>query len=157
MQRSHDFDAVVVGAGPNGLTAAVRMAEAGCSVLVLEANETVGGGTRSGEYTLPGFVHDHCSAVHPMAAGSPYFSTLPLDRFGLEWIHPPLPLAHPFDGGDAAVLFRSLDQTADSLPAGDDTAYRRLLQPFADRWPEVERFATREFRTIAGRLVVQFL
>ena len=90
-----DYDAVVVGSGPNGLAAAITLARAGHSVLVLEANSTIGGGARSAELTLPGFVHDVCSAVHPLAAGSPFFKTLPLERFGLEWIHPDIPWRIP--------------------------------------------------------------
>ena len=109
------YDAVVVGSGPNGLAAAITLARSGCSVLVLEANSTIGGGARSAELTLPGFVHDICSAVHPLAAGSPFFKTLPLERFGLSWIQPEIPLAHPLDDGTAACLHRDLDLTADSL------------------------------------------
>ena len=98
------YDAIIVGSGPNGLAAAITLARAGRSVLVCEANATIGGGARSAELTLPGFVHDVCSAVHPLAAGSPFFRTLPLKRFGLEWIQPEIPLAHPLDNGAAACL-----------------------------------------------------
>ena len=100
------YDAVIVGSGPNGLAAAITLARAGCSVLVYEANATIGGGARSAELTLPGFLHDVCSAVHPLAAGSPFFKTLPLERFGLEWIQPEIPLAHPLDNGSAACLYQ---------------------------------------------------
>src|SRR5690349_21897863 len=110
-----DFDAVVVGAGPNGLSAAIRLQQAGLSVLVLEARETVGGGTRSAELTLPGFTHDICSAIHPLALGSPFFRDLPLADYGLEWIQPPAALAHPLDDGTVAVLDRSIDATAATL------------------------------------------
>src|ERR1051325_5118033 len=96
-----DFDAIVVGAGPNGLSAAIERAQAGCSVVLYERGETVGGGARSAELTLPGFIHDVCSAIHPMAAASPFFKTLPLDKLGVEWIHPEFPLAHPLDDGAA--------------------------------------------------------
>src|SRR5437879_1364905 len=100
------YDVVVVGSGPNGLSAAIRMAQERLSVLVLEANETVGGGARSLEVTLPGFVHDICSAIHPLAVASPFFSQLQLGKHGLDWIQPELPLAHPLDGGTAALLHR---------------------------------------------------
>src|SRR5690349_24504437 len=107
-----EYDAVVIGSGPNGLSAAITIAEAGHSVLVIEAQDTIGGGARSAELTLPGFVHDVCSAIHPLAAGSPFFRTLPLQRFGLEWIQPEIPLAHPLDDGSAACLYKALDVTA---------------------------------------------
>src|SRR5438552_16535869 len=107
-----EYDAVIVGSGPNGLAAAITLARAGYSVLVCEANATIGGGARSAELTLPGFQHDVCSAVYPLAAGSPFFKTLPLRRFGLEWIQPDIPLAHPFDDGTAACLQRVDDLTA---------------------------------------------
>ena len=97
-------DAVVVGAGPNGLAAAIVLARAGVSVRVLEAADTVGGGARSAELTLPGFVHDVCSAIHPLGVASPFFRTLPLAEHGVEWIEPPAALAHPFDDGTAALL-----------------------------------------------------
>jgi phytoene dehydrogenase-like protein len=97
-------------------------------VLVLEANATLGGGARSAEVTLPGFVHDICSAIHPLGAASPFFKTLPLDKHGLEWIHPSAPLAHPFDDGTAAVLERDLEVTATSL-GEDGDSYRRLFDP----------------------------
>jgi phytoene dehydrogenase-like protein len=129
---SRAYDAVVVGSGPNGLAAAITMAQAGWSVLVLEANETIGGGARSAELTLPGFIHDICSAIHPLGAGSPFFKTLPLDRFGLEWIHSPVALAHPFDDGTAALLQRSFEATGETLGADAD-AWRRLLEPFVNR------------------------
>jgi phytoene dehydrogenase-like protein len=129
--RTKGYDAIVVGSGPNGLAAAVTIARAGHSVLVLEAEEEPGGGTRSAELTLPGFVHDVCSAVHPMAQVSAFFRALPLAQHGLEWLHPPTPLAHPFDDGAAAVLERSVDATAASL--GEDAqAYQRLIGTLAD-------------------------
>jgi phytoene dehydrogenase-like protein len=127
------LDAVVVGAGPNGLAAAITLARAGRSVLVLEANDTAGGGVRSGPLTGPGFVQDLCSAVYPMAAGSPFFATLPLAEHGLRWVHPAVPLAHPFDDGTAAALERDLEETARGL-GNDGPAYRRLVGPLARRW-----------------------
>src|SRR6266513_1513732 len=98
------YDAIVIGAGPNGLAAAIELARSGRSVCIYEANRVVGGSMRSAELTLPGFIHDVCSAVHPLAAGSPFFSKLPLERYGLEFIYPPASLAHPFDDGTAVVL-----------------------------------------------------
>src|SRR5881409_1067420 len=130
---ANEYDAVVAGSGPNGLAAAVTLARAGLSVLVLEANSTVGGGPRSAELTLPGFVHDVCSAVHPLAAGSPFFKTLPLERSGLTWIQPEIPLAHPLDDGSAACLYQDIDRTAEQF-AGDSRAYRRLMKPLASNW-----------------------
>ncbi|WP_328394463.1 NAD(P)/FAD-dependent oxidoreductase [Streptomyces sp. NBC_00390] len=128
------FDAVVVGAGPNGLTAAVELARRGFSVAVYEAMDTVGGGARTEELTLPGFRHDPCSAVHPLGIGSPAFRAMPLARHGLEWLHPELPLAHPFPDGSAAVLSRSVGESAMSLGAGDAGAYRRLVAPYLGHW-----------------------
>src|SRR5437870_9023882 len=110
-----EYDAVVVGSGPNGLAAAITLARAGCSVLVCEANATIGGGARSAELTLPGFLHDVCSAVHPLAAGSPFFKTLPLERFGLQWIQPDIPLAHPLDDDTAPCLYQDVDVTAEQF------------------------------------------
>src|SRR5215217_1102826 len=105
MSRASD-DAVVVGAGPNGLAAAVTLARAGWKVRLIEAGETVGGAARSAALTLPGFLHDVCSAIYPLTIGSPYLSKLPLEEHGLTWIHPPVALAHPLDDGTAAVLAR---------------------------------------------------
>ena len=120
------------------MSAAVALARAGWQVSVREAADTIGGGTRTAALTLPGFLHDVCSAVHPMGIASPFFRTLPLTDHGLEWIHPPLPMAHPFDDGTAAVLDRSLAATADSLGgAGDARAYMRLMKPFVDRWQDL--------------------
>ena len=129
----HEYDAIVVGSGPNGLAAAITLARAGCAVRVLEASSTIGGGARSAELTLPGFIHDACSAVHPLAAGSPFFRTLPLERLGLQWIEPEIALAHPFEDGSAACLHRDVDLTADSLDQ-DARAYRKLFSPLARDW-----------------------
>lgn len=98
-----DYDAVIVGAGPNGLSAAIKLAQAGCSVLLIEARDTIGGGTRSAELTLPGFTHDICSAIHPLSQASPFLRSLPLCEYGLNWIQPPKPLAHPLDDGSAVT------------------------------------------------------
>src|SRR5437867_9830309 len=131
-----EYDAVVVGSGANGLAAAITMARAGCSVLVCEANATIGGGARSAELTLSGFVHDVCSAVHPLAAGSPFFKTLPLERFGLEWIQPEIPLAHPLDDGSAACVHHDVDLTSEEL-GRDARAYRNLMKPLARDWEKL--------------------
>lgn len=129
-------DAIVVGAGPNGLAAAIELARAGWPVTIYEAKETVGGGMRTAELTLPGFKHDVCSAIHPLGLSSPFFLSLPLEAFGLKWLQPELPLAHPLDDGSAAVLARSLAETGASL-GRDGEAWRRLMQPFVSRWPQL--------------------
>jgi phytoene dehydrogenase-like protein len=135
-ERSKEYDAVVVGAGPNGLSAAVTLARAGWKVRVIEARETVGGGARTAELTLPGFQHDVCSAIYPFTVGSPYLSKLPLDEHGLRWIHPPVALAHPLDDGTAAVMaYRDFAETGESFGELEDAlAWRRLLQPIAAGW-----------------------
>jgi len=126
-------DAVVVGSGPNGLAAAIALAQAGRSVVVREQAEVIGGGLRTEALTLPGFLHDVCSTVHPLALSSPYFRTLPLAEHGLEWVHSPACLAHPFDDGSVALLERSLDATGETL-GPDAHAWKRLLGPWARRW-----------------------
>ncbi len=131
---SHETrDAVVVGAGPNGLAAAITLARAGRSVLVLEVGDTIGGGCRSAALTLPGFVHDICAAIHPYAVGTPFFRSLPLEDYGVEWVHPPACLAHPLDDGSVAVLERSIAKTGSTL-GPDAGAWRRLVAPFVERW-----------------------
>lgn len=126
--KRHEYDAVVIGSGPNGLAAAMEMAKAGRSVLVMEAKATIGGGTRTEELTLPGFLHDVCSAVHPMAVASPFFRSLNLETCGLEWCYPPASLAQPFDDGTAAVAYRSLEETVQNL-GEDGPRYRKLFEP----------------------------
>src|SRR5438132_3130769 len=122
------FDAVVVGSGPNGLAAAIVLAGAGKTVRILEAESGIGGGARSEALTLPGFIHDVCSSVLPLAHASPFFRTLPLAQYGLSYDHPPIPLAHPLDDGSAGVLERSFDATASGL-GRDGAPYRRLMGP----------------------------
>ena len=129
------YDAIVVGSGPNGLAAAIELARAGRRVKVLEAQPTLGGGARSAALTLPGFVHDVCSAIHPLAASSPFFQSLPLEKFGLAWQYPQSQLAHPLDDGTAAVLERSLSDTAATLGPDGET-WIKWMRPFVDRWDE---------------------
>ncbi len=125
--------AAVIGAGPNGLAAAITLAQTGAHVDVFEAEPQPGGAARTLELTLPGFLHDFGSAVHPLAAGSPFFSSLPLQTHGLDWIHSPAPLAHPFDDGTAVTLERDL-RAATSALAPDGNRWLRLMQPFAEHW-----------------------
>ena len=129
----------MVGAGPNGLAAAIELARAGRSVRVIERAAEIGGGTRTAELTLPGFRHDVCSAVHPLAVGSPFLSKLGLERYGLELIHPPVPCAHPLDDGTAVALRRSLTETAQGLGV-DGAAYESLIGPFAREWTRLAEF-----------------
>lgn len=128
-----DYDAVVVGSGPNGLAAAITLAREGWSVLVLEAKQTIGGGMRTFELTLPGFRHDVCSAIHPLGIGSPFFRSLPLADYGLQWIQPDLPLAHPLNNGRAVVLHAAISDMADSL-GRDGRRWGQLMRPFIDSW-----------------------
>src|SRR5271165_625812 len=128
--------ACVIGAGPNGLAAAIVLAQAGLQVDVLEAEPTPGGAARTLELTLPGFRHDFGSAVYPLGAGSPFFSSLPLGEHGLEWIHSPAPLAHPLDDGTAVMLERDLEDARISL-GEDGKQWRRLMKPFVEHWNEL--------------------
>ena len=127
------YDAIIIGSGPNGLAAAIRLAQTGKRVLVYEANETIGGGSRSAELTLPGFIHDTCSAIHPLGIGSPFFKTLPLEQYGLQWIQPPAPLAHVWDDGTAVILERDIRATAKNL-GRDGAMWTRIFSPLASRW-----------------------
>ena len=131
------YDVVVVGAGPNGLAAAITAARAGLSTCLIEGGETVGGGTRSAQLTLPGFVHDVCSSVHPMGIASPFFNTLPLAEHGLDWCIPPVAYAHPLDTGDAAAVSASLEETAHWL-GRDGDAYRASIGALTRSWPNIE-------------------
>ncbi|HKQ51529.1 MAG TPA: NAD(P)/FAD-dependent oxidoreductase [Pyrinomonadaceae bacterium] len=126
------YDAVVVGAGPNGLSAGIELARRGLSVCVLEAEETIGGGARTEEITEPGFFHDICSAIHPVGVVSPFFKSLGLEQWGVEWVYPEVALAHPFDDETAALLYQSLERTGDTLGA-DKRAYEELMRPFVER------------------------
>ncbi len=132
MVRS-DFDAIVLGSGPNGLAAAILLQQKGLAVLLIEGKNEIGGGLRSGELTLPGFTHDICSAIHPLAIASPFLRTLPLEKYGLEWITPPVAAAHPFKDGTAASLVGSVDATANTL-GKDQQAYHRLMDPLVRDW-----------------------
>src|SRR5215472_2052515 len=134
---TRQFDFVVIGSGPNGLAAAITVAQAGRSVAVLEAENTIGGGMRSAELTLPGFVHDVCAAVLPLGLASPFFRTLPLSKYGLSFNHPNVPVAHPLDDGTAVILERSVSQTAEGL-GRDGAAYVDLFGAFARDWAKLE-------------------
>src|SRR6266498_1573788 len=129
------YDAVIVGSGPNGLAAAITLAQAGHSVHVIEGRATIGGGARTAELTLPGFRHDICSAIHPLVAASPFFSALDLD---LDLVESPAAVAHPLDGGSAVLVRRSIDDTARAL-GRDEEAYRRLFAPLVREWPRLAR------------------
>lgn len=132
------YDVVVVGAGPNGLSSALALARAGLSTLVIEAHDGPGGGARTHALTLPGFLHDMCSSVHPLGLASPFFSKLGLERHGLEWVDSPTPLAHVLEDGRAVLLERSIEETADGL-GRDGRAYRELVTPFVERFEELNR------------------
>ena len=135
MTKDH-YDALVIGSGPNGLAAGITLAKAGHSVVIFEAKKTVGGGMRTAELTLPGFLHDICSAIHPLGISSPFFCSLPLDSYGLEWIQPSAPLAHPFEDGTVALLERSIEATGFTL-GKDASPYQRLMEPLVDAWDKI--------------------
>jgi phytoene dehydrogenase-like protein len=173
MPNKVSYDVVVVGSGPNGLAAAIRLAQEKLSVLLIEANDTIGGGARSAELTLPGFTHDVCSAVHPLGIGSPFFRILPLEKYGLHWLQPEIPLAHPLEGETAAVLDRSLEKTCEMLGA-DRVAYNRLMAPLVHQsadlcdeflqpilhWPKhpvlLARFGLQAFQSASGLINKKF-
>ena len=136
MVQGTEYDAIVVGSGPNGLSASITLAKAGCSVLLLEGKETIGGGTRTMELTLPGFMHDVCSAIHPVGSASPVFKSLNLTNHGLEWVHSPAALAHPLDDGTAITLERSISDTAKSLEI-DSGSYIKLMNPLVQNWEKL--------------------
>lgn len=133
----YDYDAVIIGSGPNGLAAAIKLAQANLSVIILESKNTIGGGMRSAELTLPGYIHDVCSSIHPLGINSPFFSQLPLHKFGLEWIHPPASLAHPFDDGSTALMTNSIDDTASTLRSDADS-YRKIINPIVNMWDKIK-------------------
>jgi phytoene dehydrogenase-like protein len=139
MSEHPKYDAIVIGSGPNGLAAAITLAQAGLSVVLFEAKETIGGGCRSMELTLPGFVHDICSAIYPMVLDSSFFHSLPLESYGLHMIQPSAPLAHPLDDGSAVMLERSLEATSAGLGI-DAKAYRELMNPLVANWDKIVGF-----------------
>jgi len=136
-REKKDFDAIVIGSGPNGLAAAILMQQKGLSVLLLEGKSEIGGGLRSAELTLPGFKHDICSAIHPLAAASPFFKTLPLANHGLNYIYPEIDAAHPLEHANSAFLCRSIDETAQHLGA-DEKAYKKLMGSVTKNWPLID-------------------
>jgi phytoene dehydrogenase-like protein len=136
MFKEHTYDAIVVGSGPNGFAAAITLAQAGLAVAIFEAKSTIGGGARSAEITLPGFVHDLCSAIHPLGIASPFFRQLHLEQHGLEWIHPLVPLAHPLDDGTTPLLEGSIDMTGQTLDV-DHFAYQELIGPLVANWNQL--------------------
>lgn len=131
--KSSSYDAVIIGSGPNGFSAGITLARSGLKVLMVEARDTIGGGMRTQELTLPGFHHDVCSAVHPMGLASPFFKSVPLHKFGVEWCHPEVLLGHPLDDGSAGIMFKDVSATADRLPGKDAKSYRQLFESMAKR------------------------
>ena len=130
------YDAIIVGSGPNGLAAAITLQQQGLSTLIIEGADTIGGGMRSKELISPGYIHDICSAIHPMAMASPFMRSLPLEKFGLRFIHAPIQAAHPLEDGDAGLLFQSVAETATHL-GRDGDSYRKLVQPIVDQWEDL--------------------
>ena len=131
------YDAIIIGSGPNGLSAAIELQKNGLSTLVVEAKDEIGGGTRTKELTLPGFKHDICSAIHPLGVGSPFLRKLPLEKHGLQWIYPPVEMAHPFPDGTAVALYRSISDTGAQFK-DDELNYQQLLKPLVDAWKDIE-------------------
>jgi len=131
-----NYNAIIIGSGPNGLAAGIRLAQEGWSVKIFERNDSIGGGTRTQELTLPGFQHDVCSAIHPLAKASPFFQTLPLEKYGVEWIKPEVPVAHPLDDQPAGALFQSLDQTINQL-RDDGSTYQKIVEPLLQHWDKL--------------------
>jgi phytoene dehydrogenase-like protein len=138
MWKHSGYDAVIIGSGPNGLSAAIHIARHGFSVLVLEASSTIGGGARSAELTLPGFIHDVCAAVLPLSLNSPFFASLPLNQYGVEWIHSPVSLTHPLDHGKTALVHRSIQNTALALGT-DGPAYHNLFSRLSEDWELIKQ------------------
>jgi phytoene dehydrogenase-like protein len=138
MSIKKEYDAVVVGSGPNGLAAAITLQQTGLSVLLLENKKEIGGGLSTQQLTLPGFLHDTCSAIHPLAAGSPFFKAIPLSEHGLHFVDPTIAVAHPFDDGSSAVLTRSINETAHLL-GNDEKAYLDLMQVIVEDWPRIDK------------------
>lgn len=134
--KNKKYDAIIIGSGPNGLAAAIRLAQHQLSVLLIESRENVGGGVRTSELTLPGFKHDVCSAIHPLCLASPFFKTLPLEKYELEFINPPAALAHPLDDGTAVILRKSITETCSNLGT-DAENYRKLVEIFVENWREL--------------------
>ena len=130
------YDAIIIGSGPNGLAAGIRLAQEGLSVKIFEKEDTIGGGTRTQELTRPGFHHDICSAIHPLAKASPFLKGLPLQDYGLEWIQPEVPVVHPLDDQPAGALFRSFDETVNHL-GSDGKTYQKWVSPFIDSWDDL--------------------
>ncbi|HLT89130.1 MAG TPA: NAD(P)/FAD-dependent oxidoreductase, partial [Sphingobacterium sp.] len=127
------YDAIIIGSGPNGLAAAITLQQQGLSTLIVEGSDTIGGGMRTKELTLPGFQHDVCSAIHPMAMASPFMRSLPLEQYGLDFVQAPYAAAHPLDSGDTAILYNSLEETVKDLGA-DASTYKKLIQPVVEHW-----------------------
>src|SRR5690554_3550455 len=137
-RKTYAYDAIIIGAGPNGLAAGIRLVSAGLSVKIIEAGDTAGGGTRTRELIKKGYFHDICSAIHPMAAASPFLKSLPLQEYGLEWITPPYAAVHPLDDEQPAVLSNDLSETA-FLLTKDEKRYRSLMTPIAENWDLLTR------------------